>query len=135
MGTLTAMWIASRRRDPAQRDSSPLRPAPRRQMLSQFSPVAFTGSTLLLITGATAAWWYLGQWANLWRTSYGRLLLLKLCVAAAAAGCGFVNWQTLRQPVDSFEARRSQRLLVGLEITLAAAIVIVTALLTESEHP
>ena len=70
-------------------------------MLSQFSPVAFTGSTLLLLTGATAAWWYLGELSNLWTTSYGRLLLLKLFLVAAAAACGFVNWQALRRPSTS----------------------------------
>ncbi len=135
MGTLAAISIASRGPDPEQAPAPLPRPARRRAMLSQFSPVAFTGSTLLLLTGATAAWWYLGELSNLLTTSYGRLLLLKLSLVAAAAACGFVNWQALRRPVSAMDSRRGRRLLVGVEIALALTVVIVTAVLTETEHP
>jgi len=69
--------------------------------------VAFTGSTLLLLTGATAAWWYLGGLLNLVTTTYGRLLLLKLFLVADAAACGFVNWQAAARPnhLDRIAAR------------------------------
>jgi putative copper resistance protein D len=104
-------------------------------MLSEFSPVAFTGAALLLLTGATAAWWYLGELSTLWTTAYGRLLALKLLMAAGAAACGFVNWQALSRPMTTSDSPRARRLLVGIEIVFAAAIVIVTAVLTETEHP
>ena len=106
IGTLTAMSIASRGPDPAPPASPFLMPPCRREMLGQFSPVAFTGSALLLLTGATAAWWYLGELSNLWTTSYGRLLAFKLFLAAGAAGCGFVNWQALSRPVPRPIRRR-----------------------------
>jgi putative copper export protein len=135
VGTLTAMTVASRGPDAADTTSSRHIPRSRREMLRHFSPVALSGSTLLLITGATAAWWYLGALSNLWTTSYGRLLMLKLFLAADAAGCGFVNWQAWRRPVTSTDSLRARRLLVGLEIALAAGVIIVTAVLTETEHP
>ena len=136
IGTLTAMSVAvARSRSGASTGSSVMMPARRREMLSHFSPVAFTGATLLLLTGATAAWSYLGELSNLWTTTYGRLLLLKLFLVADVAVCGFVNWQALRRPVTSTGSRRARRLLVGLEIVLAASVVIVTAFLTETEHP
>jgi putative copper export protein len=135
VGTLTAMTIASRGPDAPQMASSHPVPGSRREMLRHFSPVALTGSTLLLLTGATAAWWYLGALSNLWATSYGRLLILKLFLAGDAAGCGFLNWQALRRPVTPTDSLRARRLLVGLEIALAASVIIVTAVLTETEHP
>jgi putative copper export protein len=138
VGTLTAMAIALRGPDPVPAGSS-ASPVPisgrRRKMLSQFAPVAFGGSTLLLLTGVTAAWWYLGSLSNLWTTGYGRLLMLKLFLVANAAACGFVNWQALRRPLAVTASSSTRRLLVGLEVALAASVVIVTAVLTESEHP
>lgn len=134
VGTLAAMTLASRAHDLAPLAAPPL-PSPRQEMLSQFSPVALPGSALLLVTGATAAWLYLGGWSALWTSTYGQLLLVKLFLAAAVAGCGFVNWQTLRHPDRSSELPWAGRLLVGLELVLAVGVVIVTAVLTETEHP
>jgi putative copper export protein len=77
----------------------------------------------------------LGGLRNLGTTLYGQLLLLKLFLVADVGACGFANWQALHRAVVSTESWRARRLLVGLEITLAASIVIVTAVLTETEHP
>ena len=59
LGTLTAAVMASR---VATRADAPPAFAPPAgiQMLRHFSPVAFTGSSLLTVTGAVAVWWYLG---------------------------------------------------------------------------
>jgi putative copper export protein len=135
VGTLAAMSIAARDADSAHTASPPSVPAQRRELLGQFSPVALVGSTLLLLTGLTLAWWYLGPWPTLWTTTYGRLLILKLLLVAGVAACGFVNWQTLRRPLTSTELPGTLRLVVGLEIALAASVVVVTALLTETGHP
>ena len=99
------------------------------------SPIFSSGpywAALLVVTGLTAAWWYVGSIDALATSAYGRLLLLKLFLVADVATCGFLNWQRLRRPAA--EAAGGD-LFVTLEVALAVAVVIVTAVLTEVEHP
>ncbi|MQA28478.1 MAG: hypothetical protein GEU82_01390 [Luteitalea sp.] len=117
-GTLAARW-----------------PPVRRQMLAQFSPVAFAGSALLVVTGAVAVWSYLGAIGNLLAVGYGRLLLLKLVLVVAVGACGFSNWRRLRLPPTSSRWSPLPGNLVAAEIALAITVVLVTAVLTETEHP
>ena len=67
-------------------------------------------------------------------TTYGRLLLLKLILVGAAAMCGFLNWRRLRALAQN-DAGAAHPVLVTVEIALAVTIVLVTAVLTETEHP
>ena len=104
------------------------------RLLSQFWPVAFCGSALLVVTGLVAVWLYVGSLDLLVTTTYGRILLLKLFLVSDVATLGFLNWRHFR----SLDARRSQparATLVTLEAALAFAVVVVTAILTETEHP
>ncbi len=103
----------------------------RSRMLRAFAPVAATVAGVLLISGAIATWTYLGPTANLWRTDYGRILTLKLSVAAGVACCGFVNWRRLRRPSNWHASRWT----LAAEICLAAAVVMLTAWLSETGHP
>lgn len=123
LGTLTASVLATRRDAPS-----------RAAVLRAFSPVAFTGSAAIGATGLLAAWWYLGGPVNLVSTTYGRLLLLKLVLVTDAATLGFLNWRSLRG-TGAGPARAERRALVVAEVAVAVAIVVVTAVLTEVEHP
>ena len=86
------------------------------------------------MTGLVAVWLYVGSLDLLVTTTYGRILLLKLFLVSDVATLGFLNWRHFR----SLDARRSQparATLVTLEAALAFAVVVVTAILTETEHP
>lgn len=100
---------------------------PQGSVFERFSPVAFTGSTVVVLTGLVMTWLYLGEIANLWTTLYGRLLVAKVVTVLAISACGFVNWQRARAgqlpPVAS------------VETALALAVVVITAFLTETAHP
>jgi putative copper export protein len=135
LGTLSATVIASR--SPAADTPANAWRQVRREMLARFSPVAFSGSTLLLVTGGVAVWWYLGPVISLWTTAYGRLLVLKLTLVLAVATCGFLNWRRLRVPAAPGDPDSSSVnvKLIAAEIMLAVAVVLVTAVLTETEHP
>ena len=98
-------------------------------LLRGFSPVALTGAAALAATGILAGWLYVGSFSNLTGTSYGQVLLLKLALVAGAAACGFVNWRSLQS------GRAEPGRVVALELMLAVAIVLTTAVLTETEHP
>ena len=97
--------------------------------LQRFSVVAFSGASLLVVTGAVALWMYVPSFRALVVSTYGKLLILKLVLVAEAARLGFLNWRAFKS------AKGDRTAGVLTEVACAAAIVFVTALLTESEHP
>lgn len=96
-------------------------------LFGRFSPLALSGAAIAASSGLVMAWIYVGTFGNLWTTPYGRLLIGKLAVLLAVAGCGYVNWRRLRAQQPPAVAR--------LEVGLALAVVVITAFLTETAHP
>ena len=101
-------------------------------ILRNFSPIALFSAATASAAGAVAAYFYIGSFSNLWTTAYGRVLLLKVALVGAVGGCGFVNWRRLKRIIP-YEA--DSLAIILLEAVLAIAVVLVTALLTETGHP
>lgn len=93
-----------------------------------FSPVALAGACMAAAAGATAALLYVGAVENLWLTAYGRTLAGKVVLVAGVATCGYLNWRRAREGAAPGRA-------AAVELVLAAAVIVVTAVLTELEHP
>jgi putative copper export protein len=94
---------------------------------------------MVVTAGFIASLTYVGSVANLWATPYGRWLTVKGMLFCGVIACGFLNWRRW-----SGGARRGRTMTLptgepvgaaAIEILLAAAIVIVTAIFTELEHP
>lgn len=135
VGTLTAAVVATRVATVADTPAGAATPLSlRAQMLGRFSSIALTGAGVAIGTGLTALWWYLGSVENLWSTTYGWAVLLKVIFVGDVATFGFLNWKTLHRPATAERLRLRPTVLVG-EIVMAAAVVAVTAVLTELEHP
>ena len=65
-------------------------------VLSRFSAVAATSLGLLAVTGVLMGWRILDGWSPLVETTYGRLLLVKVAIAAVvAAAAGWNRWRLL----------------------------------------
>jgi putative copper export protein len=107
---------------------------PRAALLARFTPVALAGSSLIVLAGLVMAVEYVAQVSNLWRTTYGRTLLLKLAFFAGVSTCGYLNWRKWGSGPGASAAAGSDRT-ARVESLLALAVVLVTALLTELEHP
>jgi putative copper resistance protein D len=103
--------------------------ADRRAMFHAFAPIAFTGAGVLVTAGLVAAWWYVGALANLWTTSYGRMLSIKLALVGGVAACGYLNWRAMKS------GRTEPGPTALVELTLAAMVIVATGVLTELEHP
>jgi putative copper export protein len=99
----------------------------RATLFHAFSPLALAGAGIAAAAGATAAIMYVGAFENLWLAAYGRTLVVKLAFVVGAVSCGYLNWR--RVSSGQAPARAT------VELLFAAAIVIVTAVLTELEHP
>lgn len=101
-----------------------------------FAPVALTGVTTIALSGLVAASLYIHSPAALFGTAYGRTLLVKVALFAGAAGYGFMNWRRM-QRVSAGEALADRTFgpTVARELLLAAALVLVTGILTELPNP
>jgi putative copper export protein len=104
-------------------------------LVNAFSPLAIAGAGLLAVTGASTAVLYLQAPADLWATWYGRTLLLKIAMFAGVAATGFVNWQYVRPRLMRSGGAEVLRRTVTIELTVAALVLAVTALLVGLPQP
>ena len=101
-------------------------------ILRRFWQVAVPSAAAAVAAGVVAAYLYIGSLSNLWTTAYGRMLLVKIALVGGIAACGYSNWQRLRK---SHPEKLPDETVIVLEAVLAGAVVLVTALLTETGHP
>ena len=99
-------------------------------VLARFSGVAAGLLGLLAVTGTLMGWRILGGWAPLFDTTYGRLLLIKVGIAAVVAlAAGFNRWRVLPAAtgagVSGHEARRGAVLRVRTVVRVEAGLLVV----------
>ena len=68
-----------------------LTPATRARRMTKLSTLAASALAAVLVTGIWSAFHYLGAWNELWYSSYGRILLVKIGLVLAAIGLGAPN--------------------------------------------
>ena len=119
----TSMWLGSLavfivlRRDGAER------------LIPRFSPLALVCAAVVVCTGVTVAYLYVASPTNLISATYGRTLLLKLATFGGVLLCGWANWRRIRSGATPRTA------VLRAEMLFAVAVLVVTAILTELEHP
>ncbi|NUR33231.1 MAG: hypothetical protein HOQ30_04405, partial [Gemmatimonadaceae bacterium] len=100
-----------------------------------FSSTALASAAVVELSGVEAAWHNVGSVSALGGSSYGRVLLIKLAVLAVAALIGLYNWRRARPALaasgDDAAIRRAMR----AELTAAAVILLVTAVLVAIPTP
>ncbi|MFB9313514.1 copper resistance protein CopC [Nocardioides plantarum] len=99
-------------------------------VLTRFSGVAAGLLGLLAVSGTLMGWRILGAWAPLFDTTYGRLLLIKVGIAAVVAlVAGFNRWRVLPAAagagVSGHEARRGAVLRVRTVVRVEAGLLVV----------
>ncbi len=105
------------------------------EMVAAFSPLALVGAALAIGAGSLLAFAYIGDFAALWGTNYGRALLIKLCLLAAAMALGAWNWRRVRPRLGSPAATADLRRSAGLELLIGLALIAVTAVLVALPAP
>jgi copper transport protein len=100
-----------------------------------YSPVALLAAAAILLTGVAAALVHTTALSQLWTTSYGRALLIKLGVVALVAALGFHNWRRVRPRLGQTESSAHLRRSALLELTFALLVVLVTAVLVALPLP
>lgn len=105
-------------------------------VLSRFSAVAAGTLAALLASGSLLAWRIVGSWGDLFGTSYGRLLVVKIGLVGLAVGVASYNRFVLvpRARADGgYDARQRATVRIGrvvlVEAGLLAAVLVLTGFL------
>ncbi|MEP7382862.1 MAG: CopD family protein [Gemmatimonadota bacterium] len=104
-------------------------------ILDRFSPIALTSAVLIALTGVFASWMHLETLGALWSSTYGRTLLVKLGILAGVAALGAYNWRVATPALQASGDTRAIRRSALVELTLAALLVAVTAVLVATPLP
>lgn len=97
-----------------------------------FSRLARACVAALVLTGLYGAWLHVGGWGALASTAYGRLLLLKLVLAAGVLCLGGVNARKWTPLLGRAEGRAGLRRTAAWELALATLVLLVTAALVHT---
>ena len=101
-----------------------------------FHPIALIGATLTIAAGAVLSFRYLGgSLSNLWTSSWGRTLLLKLALLTGVAAFGAWNWRVMKPTLGSADAARRLTRSALSELAIATLLLIVTAVLVATALP
>ena len=104
-------------------------------LVQAFSPAALGFAALVTATGVLSAVFHLGSFADLWQSTYGRTLLLKIGVLSLVFGTGAYNWLRVKPALGDDEGPRRLRRSAGFEVTVGAAVLLVTAVLVATPPP
>ncbi len=104
-------------------------------LVRRFSPVAVVAVATIVLSGVVTGVFHLGSVDDLWTAPYGRALLLKVVLFLTTGAVGAYNWRRLTPRLG--EAAGAGRLLrsARLELLLAAAVLLVTAVLAHLAMP
>jgi putative copper resistance protein D len=104
-------------------------------LIRRFSPIALTSASLIAATGTVGVLLKLKAVSELWLSGYGRVLTLKLVLFFGVLGGGYYNWRKATpRLLESNNARAMARSL-RIELTLAALLILVTAVLVVTPPP
>jgi putative copper export protein/methionine-rich copper-binding protein CopC len=104
-------------------------------LVNAFSPTALGFAALVTVTGVLSAAFHLGSFSDLWASEYGRMLLLKLGVLSLVFATGAYNWLRVRPALGDEAGARRMRRSGAFELTIGAAVILVTALLVATPPP
>lgn len=104
-------------------------------MVNRFSTLALWSAGVLVLTGVTTAYLHIRTFGNLFTSIYGQTLLVKLALVAAVFALGAYNNQRMKPHLGSDEATLRLHHSAKWELTIAAVVLLVTAVLVNLPAP
>lgn len=105
------------------------------ELLARFSSLALASGGVVALTGLFASWLHLESLSALWSSNYGLALVRKLVVLGAVAALGGYNWRVVTPRVRATGDLAALRRSAVAELTLAAILVALTAVLVATPLP
>ena len=135
IGTLFILVVIGLGRVLADEPTRERRGAIAADMVNGFSPLALTCGMLVVLSGSITAWTHLNPLSSLFTTPYGYALIAKLCLAGAVFTLGAWNWRRVRPTLGSEDAAHAVRRSSRAELSLAALVLVATAILVSLPSP
>jgi copper transport protein len=90
-----------------------------------------------MASGIVATWKYVGSFAALVGSGYGRLVMAKIALVAVIAAAGWWNWRIVTPALEGSDESAPQWLRMGVtvELVLGSVVLAVTAVLVASWLP
>ena len=104
-------------------------------LAGRFSPLAVAAVGLIAVSGTITAALYVGTFADLRETGYGRVLLLKVVLFLATGAIGAYNWRILLPRLGDATGTRALLRSARLELVLAGGVLLATAILVHLAVP
>lgn len=104
-------------------------------LVEAFSAAALAFASILVVTGVVSAWLHLPSVPALWRSDYGRILLLKLGVLVPVFATGAYNWLRVRPAIEKGAGAAPLRRSGWTELAVAVLVLLVTAVLVATPTP
>ena len=105
------------------------------RLIGSFSPVAVAGVVAVALMGIVLTVAYVGSWAALWQTTYGRTLLIKILLLAGTGLVGAYNWRRLRPGLGTPGSAARLRFSARVELVLGGVLLLATAILVALPAP
>jgi putative copper export protein len=103
--------------------------------IRSFSPLALASGIALVSMGSLLSWTHVQSWANLFGTSYGRILSAKVGLAGVVFAAGFWNWRRGLPDCDHPRGAAALRARAAGEVLFAVGVLLLTAVLVNSPKP
>ena len=100
-----------------------------------FSPIALVSGGAVVSMGIALSWTHLTMISDLWTTRYGLILSAKVIFVILILGLGFLNWRTGTAGSGPKAVMRTIRQRGSWEVSLAAGVILLTAILVHSTKP
>ena len=130
IGALAALVVvvSGLARQPAGHGRTPV-------LAGRFSPLAMVAVGVIALSGIVTAVLYVGAFADLRTTGYGRVLLLKVGLFLATGAVGARNWRILLPRLGDAAGTRALLRSARLELVLAGGVLLATAVLVHLAVP
>lgn len=130
IGALAALVVvvSGLARQPAGHGRTPV-------LAGRFSPLAMVAVGVIALSGIVTAVLYVGAFADLRTTGYGRVLLLKVGLFLATGAIGARNWRILLPRLGEATGTRALLRSARLELVLAGGVLLATAVLVHLAVP
>lgn len=99
-------------------------------LVNAFSPVALVSAAVVVASGVFASWVHVEHFSALWRTNYGRTLLVKLALVLITLAIGAYNFKRVQPQLSNETGTLRLRRSAAAELGVGLLILLVTGLLT-----
>lgn len=104
-------------------------------LVNAFSPTALGFASLAGLTGVFAGWIHMTRVSDLWQSSYGQTLLVKLAILSVVAGTGAYNWLRVKPALGTVDGAHRIRRSATVELVVGLLVLVVTAVLVATPTP